>query len=418
MNFYLSKYSFSAPQISSQPKPDLGLIIVIPCFNEPDIITSLTSLNQCDPPHQNVEILIVINSGEHHSSQIKKRNQQTISEIRNWKNSNTLNYDFHIIEAHSLPKKHAGVGLARKIGMDEAIARFENSNNEGIIICFDADSKCAKNYLLEIENHFNNNPKSPGCAIRYEHPIEGDEFDQKIYKGIINYELFLRYYNQGLCFANLPYAYHTVGSSMAIRSTAYQKQGGMNKRKAGEDFYFLHKIIALGNFTELNSTMVIPSPRTSDRVPFGTGKAINDWIESNDEIYLTYDFRIWLIIKDFVNIIPELQTKNLDQTDFFNPVQNKPFIQFLDANQFNHDLKEIRKNSTDSTSFLKRFFVWFNAFRVLKLVHYLRDEQYPNKPIFNEAKAMAIARGFYNGERNNEALLIRYREKEYDLLPN
>ena len=75
---------------------------------------------------------------------------------------------------------------------------------------------------------------------------------------IAAYELHLRYYTHGLRFSNLPYSFQTVGSAMAVRCSAYQKQGGMNKRKAGEDFYFIQKIIALGGYSELNSTTVFP----------------------------------------------------------------------------------------------------------------------------------------------------------------
>ena len=417
MNFYLDKYGFQPPTILSEPDQNLGIIIVIPCFNEPDIITTLNSLDICSAPETKIEVVIVINSGTHHEAKIKTQNTSTLQSIENWKKEGTK-YDYHIIMASELPKKHAGVGLARKIGMDEAVARFHKINHDGIIVCFDADSQCSPNYLSEIEIHFKKHKKTPGCAIKYAHPIEGNSFDQEIYTGIINYELFLRYYNQALRFSNLPFSYHTVGSSMAVRASAYQKQGGMNKRKAGEDFYFLHKIIALGNFTELNSTQVIPSPRTSDRVPFGTGKAINDWIQSNESEYLTYDFRIWVILKDFVTIIPLLQKQNLEELNFNQQDINQHLIQFLIQNNFQSGLNEIRKNATNESSFLKRFFVWFNAFRVLKLVHFLRDVQFPNQPILNEAIDMAKAQNFFEKATNEKELLIEYRLKEEMLFSN
>lgn len=412
MNFYLKKYGFRSPSILTNPNDELNLIVVIPCFNEPDIISTLKSLNACDLPQGIAEIFIIINAGIHHDEKIKSQNLKTLEAINQWQSQNTLRFDFYPILIDDLPKKHAGVGLARKIGMDEAVARFHDLNKDGIIICFDADSLCEPNYFVEIENHFSKNPKTPGCAIRYEHPIAGEDFNQNVYDGIINYELFLRYYNQGLHYANLPFAFHTVGSSMAIRSSAYQKQGGMNKRKAGEDFYFLHKIIALGNFTELNSTKVIPSPRTSDRVPFGTGKAINDWIESESAEYLTYDFKIWKILKAFVETIPNLENIDLEHLEFSKSENHQPFIQFLNDNNFQDGLNEIRENSTNHSAFVKRFFVWFNAFRVLKLVHYLRDQQYPNQTIFKEAQNMAKIRGFYNNETTHTGLLLAYRTKE------
>ena len=410
MNFYLNKYGFCEPQIAALPNPNLAIIVVIPCFNETHLISSLSSLYNCELPSSPVEVITVINAGIKYSDAVKTQNLNTLTEAQDWANThNTEQLKFHFILNNELPKKHAGVGLARKIGMDEAVFRFHNLNIDGTIVCFDADSNCDTNYLVEIEKHFKNNPKTPGCSIHYEHPIEGTEFDELIYQGIINYELFLRYYNQALLFCGFPFAFQTVGSSMAVRSSIYQKQGGMNKRKAGEDFYFIHKIIALGGFTNLSSTKVIPSPRISDRVPFGTGKAIGDWIDTKAEIYSTYDIRIWSILKSFVTIIPELQTKNLTELEFYKTSENQFIIQFLKENNFEDGLLEIRKNSTDLISYLKRFFVWFNAFRVLKAVHFLRDHQYDNKPIFNEARQLAETLNFYNSELNERELLEKYR---------
>lgn len=412
MNFYLQKYGFQKPELKAPPLSNTGIIVVIPCFNEPDIITSLNALNKAEKPNSTVEIIIVINHAENHSEEIKTKNIQTLTAIETWKNKTELNVDFHVIKAFDLPIKHAGVGLARKIGMDEAVFRFDKVNQDGVIVCFDADSTCDVNYFKAIENHFNKHTKSPGAAIKFAHPIEGNDFNSKNYEGIIYYELFLRYYNQGLKYAKLPFAFHTVGSSMAVRSSAYQKQGGMNKRKAGEDFYFLHKIISLGNFTEINATTVSPSPRISDRVPFGTGKAINDWMDKEEDNYLTYDARIWQILKDFTACIPILFQTTFDKIEFYNDHNNRHFIRFLKANNFEDDLLEIKSNSTDQQSFTKRFFVWFNAFRVLKLVHFLRDEQFPNQPIFEQAKIMAEKRGFYRKENSTKDLLISYRKFE------
>jgi hypothetical protein len=413
LNFYLNKYGFCSPQIKEQINNDVNIIVVIPCFNESDLITSLNALLLCEKPNCNVEVITVINASEKSNDTIKQQNVDAFNKGVEWASEiNTDNLKFHFILNNNLPKKHAGVGLARKIGMDEAVFRFHSIDKDGIIVCFDADSKCDENYLVEIEKHFKSHPKSPGCSIHYEHPIEGDEFESSIYEGIINYELFLRYYNQALLFCGLPYGFQTVGSSMAVKSSAYQKQGGMNKRKAGEDFYFIHKIIALGGFTKISSTKVIPSPRVSDRVPFGTGRAIGEWLEENTDIYKTYDFRIWKIIKAFVEIIPLLEKQNISEIAFFNVQENQIFIDFLNKNNFSEGLIEIRKNSTNTQSFIKRFFVWFSAFKLLKAVHYLRDNQFHNQPIFNEAKLLAKELGFYNNEMNVKDLLVIYRAKE------
>ena len=408
MNFYLNKYGFIPPQIDADPYNGLHLCVVIPCFNEQDLVSTLDSLANCEAPRSDVEVIVVINSGEHHSDEIKRRNQLTNAEFNEWRNDYKGPFHFHLIYVPDLPKKHAGVGLARKIGMDEAVSRFHSIKHDGIIICFDADSTCDDNFLVEIERHFDENPKTPGCSIYFEHPLSGNDFNNLIYEGIMKYELHLRYYNQSLKYSGLPYAFHTVGSSMAVRSSAYQKQGGMNRRKAGEDFYFIHKIIALGNFTELNTTRVIPSPRVSDRVPFGTGKAIGDWVTSDKKEYTTYNFQTFKEIKRFVDFIPQLyQETSIQGLDVCYE-----FKHFLNENGLGEAIAEAKTNSTSYVSFKKRLLVWFDAFRVLKAVHYLRDTVFPVQNIEQSVSELAEANQWSTLPKSTIVLLTMLREIE------
>lgn len=408
MNFYLNKYGFLPPQLEEAPNPDLGICVVIPCYNEPDLIRTLDSLENCESPQSSVEVIVVINSSETESESVIKQNQQTLNAFNSW--NTERKYVYHVIYQPNLPKKHAGVGLARKIGMDEAVARFDALQKDGIIVCFDADATCSTNYLQEIEKHFEQHPQTPGCSIHFEHPIDGNEFPDEIYEGIINYELHLRYYNQALRYCGLPYAFHTVGSSMAVRSSAYQKQGGMNKRKAGEDFYFIHKIIALGGFTELTTTTVFPSPRISDRVPFGTGKAIGDWVKQGTNEFYTYNFESFLEVKKFVDMLPSFYEHDISGIQDLH----EAFQLFLANNDFANRLKEIHQNTTDYPSFQKRFFVWFDAFLVLKLVHFMRDEGVENERILSAVNNLCSKSQNINTDDLSDRadILLRFRRLE------
>ena len=350
------------------------------------IVPTLNALSNCFPTTCAVEVIIVINSGEHHPNEIKVQNTRTLAAGKEWQKTLASTWmDFHWIDVQNLPQKHAGVGLARKIGMDEAVHRFDLLQKDGIIVCFDADATCTTNYLTELERHFDRHPSSPGCSIFYEHPLGGSVFETQIYEGITFYELHLRYYNLALKFCNLPYAFHTVGSSMAVRSSAYQKQGGMNKRKAGEDFYFIHKIIDLGGFTNLTTTSVIPSPRISDRVPFGTGKAIGDWISSGKQVFITYSFASFQLLKALVEVIADLRTKTLEEVKLnLNDRDKSVLFEFLKLQNFDSKLTEIRSNAKTEDAFIKRFFRWLDAFTVLKFVHYVRDHGFSPRPIEDE----------------------------------
>lgn len=383
--------------------PSTTVIVVIPCYNEPNLHKSLQSLFDCEPTQTNVEVITVINSSEIDNEAIILQNKNSLASALTWATTHQHNkIHFSFIEAIKLPKKEAGVGLARKIGMDEAYQRLASiGKTDGVIVCFDADATCAKNYLTAIETHFNQHPKSVGCSIYYEHPIAGTEFPQRIYEGIVQYELHLRYYKEALKYVGLPYAFHTVGSSMAVRAAIYHKQGGMNKRKAGEDFYFLQKIVPLGNFTELNSTTVYPSPRISERVPFGTGRAMQQWTNNDDETLYTYNFNSFTELKIFFD--------NSEQLFYNNEIPlPKNLLAFLKENDFDNNLKKIRANATNSKHFKELLFKWFNAFKTLKFLHFYRDNYLENQPI-DEAANMLLKTINLEEQQSMKDLLLEYR---------
>lgn len=409
-NFYLNRYRFVGPAIAEAPHPDLSMVVVIPCFNEPELIGSLQSLLDCTPPQGAVEVITVVNGGENAPPAVRARNVETLEKGRKWaRENNGPRLVFHFLDFQELPRKHAGVGLARKIGMDEAVRRLEWAGRPGgIIVCFDADSRVQSNYFQALEAHFVAHPKSPGCSIHYEHPLEGP-LDPAHYTAILNYELHLRYYVHALRYAGHRHAHQTIGSSMAVRGDIYQKQGGMNRRKAGEDFYFLHKIIPLGHFSECSTTMVIPSPRRSNRVPFGTGKAVGDSIDQGVlEAYPTYAFPIFEDLKAFLNELPRLfKAESISLADFPKSVSS-----FLEGEGFGERLAEVNRQSRNRETFENRFFRWFDGFRAMKFVHHARDQYHPNQEVGEAVWALEQATkwlGLEEGMGKKEMLVAQRR---------
>ncbi len=378
MSVYLDRYAVQDKYLTPDQYGDPGIVVVIPCHKEEGLIESLESLERCALPVGSVSVIIVINASQIASEEVKQFNRRTYEEAIEWSRAQR-NLRYHFILENELPKKHAGVGLARKIGMDEAIRIFESNDRDGVILCFDADSRCDGDLLVEVEKIFQN-PRVPGCSIYYEHPTEGS-LGEEVYTGIIQYELHLRYYIDALNYAGFPHAYQTIGSSMAVRSSVYQKQGGMNRRQAGEDFYFLHRLISLGNFKNLNTTRIIPSPRKSDRVPFGTGKAIGDWLDSDQGEMSTYDPKSFEELKSFFGGVSgyfKLESHDMGSAyESLSPCL-KSFVSF---EEFESKIAETNQHSTSLKTFEKRFFQWFDAFKVLKFVHHARDEFHPNVKI-------------------------------------
>lgn len=413
---YLKKQRLFADYITDTVSNDLNIIVTIPCFNEPDLLPSLDALWNCHRPNGCAEVIVIVNSGEIVSDEILSQNEKTVADAKSWIESHQdERLKFFLIHQTNLPKKSAGVGLARKIVMDEAVSRFNKiDKSNGIITGFDADSGCDINYFVEIEKTFTKYPKANGANIFYEHPLEGDEFDQPIYDAIAQYELYLRYYMLAMRFAGHPHAYHTVGSSFGVSANAYIKQGGMNRRQAGEDFYFLQKIISLGKFYEIKTTNVIPSPRESDRVPFGTGKAIATFMEEGIVDYKTYNYSAFKDLKKFFDRVDDFF--GVDYETYLNKLIVElpgPVRSYLKEDNFFEALDEINRNCSSIESFRKKFFGAFNAFKVLKYLNNVHEQFIDEESIVVCAKQLLIDLGVETkGIYSAKELLEIYRVYE------
>ncbi|MEO6303445.1 MAG: family 2 glycosyl transferase [Bacteroidia bacterium] len=389
---YLNKFSNTTKLINETINKDCKQIIIIPSYQEPELEKTLTSLVDCTSTDFITEVIIVLNSSLE-DVETKKFHQQQKTELEQ-KFSKNNSLIFYFLLAEDLPVKHAGVGLARKIGMDEAVRRFEEIDYDGLLICFDGDSIVNKNYLLELEKYASKPESYNTICLHFEHDIENEK-DETLKTGIIFYELFLRYYKECLSYCQFLYAFHTIGSSMAVKTSIYCKAGGMNKRKAGEDFYFLNKVFHYGKVIELNKAIVYPSARVSTRVPFGTGRAQQNFIKKKEETFTTYSFEIFEDLKLFfaLDLYKEIILKDLPGS----------IHQFLLENDFENKSKELKNNTSSKKQFQKRFFDWFDGFMVLKFVHFARDNYYPNKPIANEVAALlkhTKATSLFNSEKD------------------
>ena len=403
---YFDRFNHRESELNSPVPSNLELIVVIPSHNEPDLLGSLQSLKDAFVPiGVSVEVITVINHGVNTDSDIVEQNETTTIQASRFSlENNSESITFKTIEVFDMPPKKAGVGLARKIGMDEALNRFSKINKDGIIVCFDADSLCESTYFEAILSHFIKHPKTPGCSIHFEHPLEGNSHTVEEYNAIILYELHLRYYKNAQQYSGLPFVFHTIGSSMAVRASAYAKQGGMNKRKAGEDFYFLNKIIQLGNFTELNATTVIPSPRISDRVPFGTGKAVSEIVSADVKSLETYNFRIFVELKAFVLEV-------LKNNKEIVPSRLSSLInEFINVRELGVKIDEIAKNANSEEAFITRFFKAFDAFWIMKYVHFSRDNFHKQVPVLDASNELLLELGVINQPLKTELeALIKFR---------
>lgn len=333
--------------------------IVIPSFAEyPNIIETLESLQKVQK-YNETEIIVVINNSDKSSFEILKNNVQTANYIKK------KNPEITVIDCYSKGRafkdKFSGVGLARKTGFDKAITMLSDNS---IIISLDADTVVEKNYIIEIENTFKNIENISAVTIETFHRFPED-IDELV--AIIKYELYLRYYYKGLKIVNTPYTIWAIGSSMAFRKYAYIKVGGFNKRKAGEDFYFLQKIRNFGSIKHLTNTKTYPLSRSSNRVPFGTGQTIYDIVNNKKTLdsfpapELFYNLHYW-------NNNLKFWVENNFKHNLILP--NGSLEIFLRKQNIMNVFHEIKNNSASHDSFMKRYHHWFNGLKIKQYLNF------------------------------------------------
>jgi len=374
--------------------PDL--IVVMPCYDEAQLGTTIAALSQADRQGLKIELIVVVNSGENSPLRVKEQNRRSYDDLQAYPSDEAFRISPILLE--NVRKKHAGVGYARKVGMDLAVWRYAQSGQvQGPIVSLDADTLVASNYFQEIYRCFQRQPRLYGLILDFEHRLDA-EADAE---AIAHYELHLRYVNQALKYAGFPYVHHTIGSAFAVSAQAYVRHGGMNRRQGGEDFYFLHKLFPHGLFEELHTSCVYPSSRPSQRVPFGTGPQVLAYRQSHR--LDTYRLSAFDVLGQFIAQVPDLYQER--------PSIAEPMRRFLESIGFASKLEEIRANAASKETFIKRFFAFFDAFQVVKFLNFAHQEYWTKNDVKEEA-AQLLKRLGKASDDDVVSLLSAYRKIE------
>lgn len=400
--------------IKEAPDDNTGIIVVVPSYNEPGLTVLLDSLALCDKPECKAEVIIVVNAPAESDREILCTNEKSITVVESWKENHAdcffRLYAFNVINP---PFARWGVGLARKTGMDEAVRRFNRIGKpEGVIVNLDADCMVANNYFTAISDELLKKTDRSACSVYFEHPVSGNAYPEENYSFITWYELHLRYYLQGIKYAGYPFPFHTVGSALAVKALAYIKAGGMNRRQAGEDFYFIQKLVPDGGYFALNSTTVFPAPRVSLRVPFGTGATISRLTGEKSGRLLTYNILAFTDLHALFEQTINLCSSSGEEFEKIYSCLPESVRSFIGYDEFYEKMNEIRNNTSGIKSFQKRFFGWFNMFRIVKFMNAVHQQTYKKVPVNEVASELLKIIGIDPPSKEAGDILKRYRELE------
>lgn len=184
---------------------------------------------------------------------------------------------------------------------------------------------------------------------------------------------------------------------MTFTPGLYIKCEGMNRRKAGEDFYFLEKAAKHTHIPVVHDALVYPSSRESERVPFGTGRRIirhNRHEINPDRIY---DFTTFEIIRKWYDAARDFSMRTTSEDLSITALSiHAGLSEFFKQSGFFDVFDKIKQNSRTDAQLRKQISGWIDSFRILKLIHYLRDHHLPEKPLYGELQQLCTAMGISN----------------------
>ncbi len=274
-----------------------------------------------------------------------------------------------------------GVGLARKYGCDLAFKWMSEGAVSGRWICStDADATLPPGYFQQLEDL---PAGAAGATFPFWH-APGDDAYCNLATAL--YELRLHHYVRGLEYAGSPYAFHTLGSCLAVSVEGYAQVRGFPQRAGGEDFHLLNKLAKTGPVIRLAGDCIALASRHSQRAPFGTGAAVARI--SNAEMPLAlplfYHPACFAALRAVLAAAAQLAQQvradwpALLAAQDIDPLLQRACCNTLDALGLAAALEHCRRQGKTPEQFLRHFHQWFDGLRSLRFIHGIRDAGWPN----------------------------------------
>jgi hypothetical protein len=429
---YLARHAEPESEVAPRLSGDFGHALIVPVYGERESLFSLLA-SVPDGPAGPVLIVAVLNARADSPAAIHEANRAARERFERELPAPVLLSDAPPVRAHPLPggtllsidraapgsflPEGQGVGLARKIGNDAALRLHAAGRLASPWLHnTDADTLLTRDYF---EQTARLDPERTGAAIYFfEHRVEADP--NLALAGRL-YEISLRYYVLGLAWAGSPYAYQSMGSCLAIPSGSYAKVRGFPRKNAAEDFYVLDKLAKVGAIERLAGAPLSLEGRPSDRVPFGTGRALRDLTGKRKALS---NFRLYhpLVFAHIAAWLQALDRIAISGGDVERAMAGLPSVSpFFRTDLLREALEKLgvadaiaqaRARSSDAATLARHLHTWFDAFRTLKLAHALRDGGLPSLP-WREALAEApFTRLSGSTQEDPETLLRALAEEE------
>ncbi len=313
---YLTRHAEPTARWASElPTVPYASAVVIPAFDEPPEFVD--RLLQLELPRASL-LVLVVNAPSDASTAALERTRSVLQRLLQRANARDNGRPMQLLNARSLGSRDLdclvisalepsyalrakeGVGRARKMGADAALALYVRGDIASRFVGFsDADAAIDADYFRALTAPHADNP----CALSfpYRHIGCGDDHIDRAMRTV---EAGFRHYVLGLRSAGSPYAYHSLGSALAVSFSCYAQVRGVPNRQAGEDFHLLNKLVKLAPLRLLAQPVVSLQSRQSNRVPFGTGPALSAALGNGRDKALHHP-AVFDMLRQFLQVMTE-----------------------------------------------------------------------------------------------------------------
>ena len=167
-----------------------------------------------------------------------------------------------------------------------------------------------------------------------------------------------------------PYFYHSIGSTIVCSADAYTAVGGMPKKKATEDFYFLEALAKYRSVNIIKEQLVFPSSRYSDRGYLGTGYRMNQSRKGFDLCKLYYSEESFKILKNWLEFGVDSRNVSLQNLIYHCSSIHYNLPKFLINEKIDIIWEGLQRSSPSNYHFKNQFHRWFDALKTIRLLKY------------------------------------------------
>lgn len=388
---YLQRRAVAGPwRVEGETEHGWPLTVVIPACDEDDwLFKTLDSLaSNPEEERQRCLVLVVVNQTAAAAPAVAEANRRTLERLRAVGGHPGLRLAWVDAASSGLELDGAGPGPARRLGLDRALAQLDE-NETAALVCLDADTLVDTDYLPALFRHFAS-PPAGGAVLDFAHqPAATPDLQQ----AMDHYELYLRSHQLGLQLAGSPYAFATIGSAMACTARAYVRIGGMNRKPAAEDFYFLQALAKTDGVARIDGTRVHPAARLSSRVIFGTGPAMQRLVE-DPLAFPVAPMAAYRLLGELLGRVDASAAMDgaalTGAVEALHPLAG----QFMQGQNLLATWDALRVNHRTAPGLKKAFHGWFDALKTLQFLKNLaKDQRFAPQPVETVAAQMLAACG-------------------------